>query len=445
MIHSEAEWIYYKANPWGGKSENYKKYTNLGDTLINNQIHHKIREAYFKEDTINGDDVIYDYIFLVRQEGETLYSNQIGGACISINNNSPFNNLEAQIGDTLGIVNFAFNPDSLTYILAKKDSVILDGKYLKRNIIDVLCNQDIINELHMLERVGTVSWGNDYFGNWKEYPFCVASDFCSPSLFIFHSYSDNEISIDNYYPFPPRIDLEWIGEFAGCQGDTLSTTISTIEKNNPILSYLWNFPNGIPTTSTDSIANVSFINNSNGFNEFYLETTNVYGSSLDTFYYYIQDQPQANFTYSSNGNTIQFENTTEYSLLLPKYIWDFGDNQTSEEINPIHNYEHGNYLVSLKSYDHNNLCDTSIFQLQIEVLTSNNYEINNNNKFEIFPNPNSGVFNIQTKGDVELEDIIIINHLGKRINYHVEQITDLVKVTVLDKGIFVIRFKIADK
>jgi PKD repeat protein len=72
----------------------------------------------------------------------------------------------------------------------------------------------------------------------------------------------------------------------------------------------------------------------------------------DAFVYCInQLYPQAQFTYIIDGNTVTFQNT---SLYADSYLWDFGDGNTSDEINPVHQYsESGYYDVTLVA---NNTC-----------------------------------------------------------------------------------------
>lgn len=56
----------------------------------------------------------------------------------------------------------------------------------------------------------------------------------------------------------------------------------------------------------------------------------------------------AGFTYTLNSNTgtIEFINISENAN---NYMWNFGDGNTSTEINPIKTYETGEYTVTLKA------------------------------------------------------------------------------------------------
>ncbi|GAB5472314.1 MAG: hypothetical protein Mars2KO_04130 [Maribacter sp.] len=52
------------------------------------------------------------------------------------------------------------------------------------------------------------------------------------------------------------------------------------------------------------------------------------------------------FTQSATTGTVTFINTSEDAT---SYLWDFGNGETSTEINPIRNFENGTYTVSLEA------------------------------------------------------------------------------------------------
>ncbi len=62
-------------------------------------------------------------------------------------------------------------------------------------------------------------------------------------------------------------------------------------------------------------------------------------------------KPTAGFTYTIDGLTVTFINT---STLADTYLWDFGDGSTSTETNPVHTYAaNGIYEVTLIAYNAN--------------------------------------------------------------------------------------------
>jgi PKD repeat protein len=62
-------------------------------------------------------------------------------------------------------------------------------------------------------------------------------------------------------------------------------------------------------------------------------------------------KPVAGFTYVADGATVTFTNT---STLADSYAWDFGDNTTSTETDPVHTFPgDGSYNVSLTAHNDN--------------------------------------------------------------------------------------------
>jgi len=61
--------------------------------------------------------------------------------------------------------------------------------------------------------------------------------------------------------------------------------------------------------------------------------------------------PEAGFTYTMNGLTVTFTNTTTNG---ETYLWDFGDGTTSTEANPVHTYAHDDiFMVTLTATNAN--------------------------------------------------------------------------------------------
>lgn len=134
--------------------------------------------------------------------------------------------------------------------------------------------------------------------------------------------------------------------------------------NNPS-SWSWTFEGGLPNTSTEQ--NPVILYENEGEFDVTLTVTNESGSNTITFEDYIQVQsaPIANFTYSVNGNTVLFTNTS--SGTIDSYSWNFGDNSSSIEENPVHTYlEDGTYEVFLTV---SNECGSSTFSINIEIDT----------------------------------------------------------------------------
>jgi len=70
------------------------------------------------------------------------------------------------------------------------------------------------------------------------------------------------------------------------------------------------------------------------------------GVQTDTFSVGIQRPPRASFSFSVNGNTVAFTDTSTGSPT--SWHWEFGDNNSSNQQNPVHQYgSPGTYTVVL--------------------------------------------------------------------------------------------------
>lgn len=146
----------------------------------------------------------------------------------------------------------------------------------------------------------------------------------------------------------------------------------------------------------------------------------------------------ANVTEVFTGDPIDFtllENTNTFELL-----WDFGDGMTSTENNPNHTYTtSGTYTVSLTG---SNPTGEEV-ALKTEYITVYDFiesgvEETNINSWEVYPNPNNGLFTI-TKSDNCNECLItIFDAQGKEIKRFTSDETGQINVDLTEeaKGIY---------
>ena len=127
----------------------------------------------------------------------------------------------------------------------------------------------------------------------------------------------------------------------GCFPLTVQFTDESIDAD----SWLWSFPGGSPNSSTEQNPVVTY--NNPGSYSVTLEATNSAGSNTlsITEYIIVENIPQPSFTSSITGSIAIFTNTSNGGT---SFEWDFGDNTTSTEENPMHGYaEDGDYTVTL--------------------------------------------------------------------------------------------------
>ncbi len=127
----------------------------------------------------------------------------------------------------------------------------------------------------------------------------------------------------------------------------------TSTSTGPGLTYHWDFGDGTnPPNATT--ANPTHLYAADGNYTVKLTVIDLYGCTDDEIKidYISIHSPQANFTVNSIFTTCppligQFTNTSTYSL---NYLWNFGDNSTSINLNPSHTYNNpGIYDVTLTS------------------------------------------------------------------------------------------------
>ncbi|MCX7954699.1 MAG: PKD domain-containing protein [Bacteroidales bacterium] len=152
-----------------------------------------------------------------------------------------------------------------------------------------------------------------------------------------------------------------------------STTVQFIDiseaYNSTITQWLWDFGNG----DTANIQNPEYNYPEAGtYNVTLIISDN---KCSDTIEYQITHQfLTADFSYNFNCNnmTAYFQNNSTYVGAEPyEFLWTFGDDSTSTENNPTHQYsEIGDYLVTLITYSH--FCsDTTSQLIKVSKLQSN--------------------------------------------------------------------------
>ena len=118
---------------------------------------------------------------------------------------------------------------------------------------------------------------------------------------------------------------------------------------------------------------------------------------------------KAAFSYEAQGyNSFLFYNN---SYNATDFYWDFGDNQSSTEIEPLHQYsEAGNYQVKLTAY--NNCLIDSTEQTLATITTK---ELKQTQMFSVAPNPASDYIKITSAANTIIKQIEIHNSSGKQV------------------------------
>lgn len=136
--------------------------------------------------------------------------------------------------------------------------------------------------------------------------------------------------------------------------------------------------------------------------------------------------PEVNFTYSGDAND--------------NVIWDFGDGNTSDLLNPTHAYQDtGVYIVSLHAYNSDNCGDVSFKTIKVKLENS----INDNQRSDIvvYPNPSDGRITIESENEA-LKYIAVIDVMGNKIDEIILDNQFSIDLTLKGaKGIYLIKLE----
>ncbi len=179
-------------------------------------------------------------------------------------------------------------------------------------------------------------------------------------------------------------------------------------EDDPI-SFLWSFEGGSPSESMEQNPLVFY--NESGSYSVELIAQNEYGNDTIEFLQYInlEDGPTADFEFEINGAEVEFMNTSQGNGSIK---WDFGDNTTSEDDNPVHLYDvMGDYIVTLIIDNGLNCQDTITKTLSILVDEVKEIE---GSKVSLYPNPNTGFFTLEIDQYLEKDlSYKIVNVVGQ--------------------------------
>lgn len=157
--------------------------------------------------------------------------------------------------------------------------------------------------------------------------------------------------------FPPFL----VSTTFACTTESIQFT----DQSDSTATYNWVFEGGTPATSTE--ANPSIVYNNSGIFDVSLTVVTDSGNTFELDnpnLITIGEAPTADFTFSTMGNTVDFLNT---SIDGNTFTWDFGDNETSSEVNPVHVYnETGIFTVTLTTV---NDCGESTESFAVEILS----------------------------------------------------------------------------
>ena len=147
------------------------------------------------------------------------------------------------------------------------------------------------------------------------------------------------------------------------------------------------------------------------------------------------------FSTQTNNNSVQF--ITD-NLAGHIYNWNFGDGNTeNNNPNPTHTYSNGNQLYDVQLIiDSSGVKDTLTKKvIVLDASTTSGTDLINedfNTEFQLFPNPSSGKFTIQSLSDNQF-DIKIINVNGEVISSFKLNGNQQVEITNWSVGLYFVQ------
>ena len=270
------------------------------------------------------------------------------------------------------------------------------------------------------------------------YPYSVGTDItltrsdATSSTSYYYYFYDWEVTSQKCYSsrvaanadiiLPANINISANGSTTICNGDSVTLTATTGAS-----SYLWS-PNNETTQSivVSSAGNyyATYITDSCSSN------TNTISVSL------LNNNPIAEFTYSSNGLTVNFTDQSQYP---GNYYWDFGDGTNSSIQNPIHTYSsNGTYTVELIV---DNSCGIDTFIQIINVTSVGVFNTSTNKDISVYPNPSHSVITIESTG-ISINNLEMFDIYGRKVKeLKVNNNKFNVNISELSKGIYFVKLK----
>ena len=148
----------------------------------------------------------------------------------------------------------------------------------------------------------------------------------------------------------------------------------------------------------------------------------------------VDDYPTAGFYYATNFLGVDFVNNSTDAL---SYSWDFGDGNTSTDVDPSHTYANdGTYTVTLIA---TNGCGDDTITINITVIGVSIADIPKLSDVEIYPNPTSGLITIDLHNN-KVNKLEIFDVVGK-LQYSKMKVNNITKLNLakLNKGIYFIK------
>ncbi len=159
-------------------------------------------------------------------------------------------------------------------------------------------------------------------------------------------------------------------------------------------------------------------------------------------------EPEANFTGESTtiaiGESVQFEDESEFVPTGWAWTFEGGDPETSNEENPVVTYNQAGLFDVTLIVSNPAGSDTIIKEEYIEVYDPVGINETGADDIRIYPNPTSGILNISTIA-AEIESIALYTITGNLVADYYENIKNTIDLSAFTEGIYFLHIKTSDR
>lgn len=195
--------------------------------------------------------------------------------------------------------------------------------------------------------------------------------------------------------YESSISVEFAAEDASCH-DAADGSVTAIASGSSDYSYQWD--NGPASDEWNGL----------GAGTYVVTVTDLNGCTTTESVSIDQPNPDVvSFSWNTNNLVVEFTNNSTQG----DYLWDFGDGNTSADVNPTHTYaEAGTYTVCLRL-----TTDCGIKEM-CNTLSVNNASIDENywDYISVYPNPTKSTVYFEI-GHPDLSEIKIMDVIGKEV------------------------------
>ncbi len=218
----------------------------------------------------------------------------------------------------------------------------------------------------------------------------------------------DDIGISKYQLSQPQAAFSF-SPATGCIGDT--AVFKATPSGGDFTNYEWYFDAFSLPSSAKGLGPHPVRYLSAGVKNVRLIAWNPLGA--DTLYqsFVVTPNPSPNFSVQLDGQTASFFNSSQNAQ---SYLWDFGDGNTSTDVNPVHTYATaGVFAVTLSA---TTVCKTNVKALTISTITAVS-DPDNRPGVHILPNPTAGDFRVEINSRTagEAVRLILLDAQGRMV------------------------------